>query len=304
MRLSVLSLLAVISLYCASPPPAAPTLPQTATLFAPEMISIPDTNMFRGSFSPEGEHFYFFRKVMPGEEDYRIFVAARTEAGWSAPARLDLGGDYSDLYPTVSPDGQRLVFASYRPLPGETVKRSANLWYSDWADDGWGPPVYMADASTPGNYDSGPEYGPDGAVYFTSISPDWRSRYPRVTRWTGDGFGPHQPHATPAVDRWRDWRAGTFVWGGSQHPDGSLVLLYISEVDTTTRRPGPTDMWVTFRDGGDWTEPRRLGAGVNTPAGEGFGLFSPDGRALYFVRDFARYYWVDLEAAVGPRPGT
>jgi len=45
---------------------------------------------------------------------------ALAPGGWSEAERVDLGGEFSDLYPTLTHDGQRLAFTSYRPFPGDT----------------------------------------------------------------------------------------------------------------------------------------------------------------------------------------
>lgn len=52
------------------------------------------------------------------------------------------------------------------------------------------------------------------------------------------------------------------------------------------------------RDDG-WSVPRPLVGGVNTEVAENFPFYSPDGRTLYFVRDFAEFCRVPLEVALG-----
>src|SRR5688500_9919054 len=97
-----------------------------AKVFGPDVLSAGE--VFRGSFTPDGRSFYFFKKVAPGEEEYRIFVSHLKNNQWSEPVRVDLGGDYSDTYPAISKDGKRMAFASYRPVPGvEQKKPNAHL---------------------------------------------------------------------------------------------------------------------------------------------------------------------------------
>jgi hypothetical protein len=253
--------------------------------------------VFRGSFSPDGKAFYFFRKVTPAQEDYRIFVSQQKNGRWSTAEQLRLGGDYSDLYPSLSRDGKRMVFASYRPVPGQTMaKPDANLWYVDRKGSGWGEPVWMAAASTPGNYDAGPYFGPDGAIYFDTTTPDWQTTTAMVTRWNGKEYA--KPERFEAVERWRGWKPGYKMWGGQLNRDGSALLLVVSELDPATKRPKTSDLWFSRRVGNDWTAPQPLGAGVNTAGGENFPAFTPDGRELIFCRDFARFYRISLTAAL------
>lgn len=273
---------------------AAPPLP-APRIFAPETVSV--GNVYRGSFTPDGRSFYYFKQVTEGQEDYRLFRSDRTAGGWSAPIRVDLGGEHSDLYPAISPDGRRMVFASYRPLPGDTAAApNANLWYAERVADGWSAPVFMAEASTRPNYDAKPYFGPDGGLYFESTTPDWETTHSLVTRWDGERYPAPAPFE--AVERWRGWCADLHVWGGVLGPDGRFVV-HVSERDAETGRPGPSDQWVSVRGAdGRWKEPARLGAGLNAPGYDNFTFFSADGTELFFVRDFDRFYRIPVAAAL------
>jgi len=252
--------------------------------------------VYRGCFTPDGRAFYFFKKVTRGQEDYRIFVSRLTSGGWSEPERVALGGDHSDMYPAISRNGRRIVFASYRPAPGDTAaKPNAHLWYADRQGDGWGPPVFMSAASRLGHYHSWAEFGFDGGVYFRRTTPDWTSNQTMVTRWNGTEYALPEPVA--AIERWKEWRTDVRVAGGSFGPDGTVMFLDVATRDPRTGRGG-SDIWVSFRNGADWTDPRPLGASVNTAGFDVFPFFSPDGRALFFVRDFSAFYRMPLAEAL------
>ena len=265
-------------------------------IFAPETISV--GNVWKGSFAPDGRSFYFFKKLPGKGENYRIHVSRLQGERWTAPEPLTLGGDFSELYPVVSPDGRRLVFVSYRPAPGEAAgaKPQATLWFAPSTGDGWGEPVYMAKVNLPGWYHSQPAFDGQGALYFRRSQGNGpNTTY--VTRWDGETYG--APEIFPPIDRWTSgWRDGLFVWGGVPSPDGSFIVLEVSHVDPAGKR-GPADLWVTRRQGDDWTEPRPLGAGINTPGMENFIFFSSDGKDLFFVRDFERFYRIPVAAALG-----
>lgn len=261
------------------------------------------SNVYRGTFAPDGRTFLFFRKVSsePNAEDYRILESRFVNGQWTRPARVSLGGEYSDLYPTVSPDGRRLVFSSYRPVPGDTSsKPNAHLWYADRVGAGWGAPVYMAKASFVGHYNSAPQFLADGSIYWSVTTPDWRTQRNYVSRWDGREYT--APEEFVAAQRWKNWRPDVHVWNMRLGPDGSFGFVEVSRLDANRRR-GPVDLYVTVRRGDSWTEPQPLGGGVNTPAAtENFPVVSPDGKYVYFVRDFAGFYRAKL-ARVMPDVG-
>lgn len=273
--------------------------PSQAVVFAPGTVSVEGGNVYRGAFSPDGREFWFFRKVTEGAEDYRIFVSRTGDAGWDAPERVLLGGEFSELYPSISPDGTRIIFASYRPVPGDTSDHpNANLWYADREPDGsWGEPVLMAAASTLANYDNNPRFRPDGAIEFGSTTPDWSTSTRMVTRWTGTEYGPAEPD--PLMEAWAGWRADAVVSSATLSPEGALAILDVRERDAEGRL-GPSDLWYSRRVEQGWTDPRPLAGGVNTPeAYENFAVFSPDGREILFVRDFHLTWRIATEAATG-----
>lgn len=139
-----------------------------ASVFAPASVSV--GNVYRGAFDPDGRTFYYFKKTgAPASEDYTIFRTRLVDARWTAPERVHLGDSPSDLYPSISPDGRRMVFASYRPAPGDTAagRPNAYLWYAERSGDGWGAPVFMSKAAVFGAYHPQPYFGPEGA-----LSPD------------------------------------------------------------------------------------------------------------------------------------
>lgn len=256
-----------------------------ARIFAPATISL--GNVYRGSFTPDGRRLLYFRRTSPIGERYEIVESRLGASGWSRPRRVDLGAATSDLYPTVSPDGRHLVFASYRS--GDSTSSGATrLWIADANGDGWGPPRLL-EGSPPDAYNAGPEYAPDGSIWFTSTPRDGSAT--RFLRAWPDGRV--EPNAV--LSQWRDWRPDRKVWSGSPSPDGGTIVLTISPIDSATGRTMPSDLYVTRRVGDRWTTPRPLG-GVNTPGLDNFSFFRRG--ELYFVRDFDRIEHLALADAM------
>ncbi len=67
--------------------------------------------------------------------------------------------------------------------------------------------------------------------------------------------------------------------------DGSHLLFSSNRPDVGEAEPGDFDLWVVDRDSmGEWSEPRNLGAPVNTEAAEIYSTLSSNGN-LYFSSD-------------------
>lgn len=285
---------AAVWLCAVASPAQSPAQSAAPTLFGAGVLSVGE--VYRGCFALDGRAFYFFKKVTPQQEDYRIFVARLVKGQWSEPVRVKLGGDFSDLYPALSKDGKRMVFSSYRPVPGDTsAKPNAHLWSVDRQGDGWGEPVLLTQANQLGHYHSWVEFGADKMLYFRRTTPDWNRTVTLRARWNGSTYGAPEPFAE--VERWRNWRSDVRVAGGSPGPDSNVIFLDVGTRNPTTGR-GASDIWVSFRQGQEWAEPKPLGAGVNSAGYDVFPFFSPNGKELYFVRDFAAFYRIPLKVAL------
>lgn len=272
--------------------------PDSAVPFAPTLAD--SGRLFRLTLGADGRTLYYFKKVSPGQEDYRIFVSHLRNGSWTPGERLDLGGDYSDLYPSLSRDGRRLVFASYRPAPGDTASTpNAYLWYVDRQGAGWGEPVFIAAAARFGNYHAGPVIAPDSGIYFHRTSADWKVTSGEAVRWDGARYVSAAVPADPG-EHWREWRPGAFhVWGGQRAPSGTFAVLDVSAINPETKRRAPPDVWVTEWRDGTWTEPRKAAGGINSDRSENFVTFHPNGCELLFTRDFSMFYRVSIRAALG-----
>jgi hypothetical protein len=268
--------------------PAAGT---SAELFGPEIPAADSGRIFSYSVSADGREFYFFKKVgEPRSEEYRIFRALRQGNGWSTPEQLRLGVDASDLYPSLSADGSRLVFSSYRPVPGDTSQHpNAHLYLSRRDGTGWSTPQLIV-ASRIGHYHSGVQQREDGTLTLRVTAPDWRSSADMELRWNGEVFERAMTVAAPkpAFEFWRA-RSGDsiYVWGTIDSPNGA-ALVSVSKVTQPGNRRAPAQYFVSLpQAGGTWSNLVPAGGGLGAGA-PNFAWWSADGCWLHFTSDYSR----------------
>ncbi|MEO7769666.1 MAG: hypothetical protein ABIX19_01465, partial [Gemmatimonadaceae bacterium] len=196
-----------------------------ADILAPGVIST--GNVLRGSFTADGRTLFFFRRTSMVGEQYEIVESRLARGRWTTPVRVDLGGNFSDIYPSISRDGQHLVFASYRHGGEAGGSSDTRLFIADRTRTGWSSPRELA-GSPAGAYNAGPEFAPDGTIWFTSIQGPSR----RFLRMSLDGT----VEENTALATWIDWRKDRYYWGGSPSPDGRTLILTISPIDSITGR--------------------------------------------------------------------
>lgn len=286
-----------------SPCAQCPSDDGRARPFGPRSTPADSGRIFSSLLSPDGREFWFFKRVGSAPEDYRIFRSLRVGHAWGPVEQVSLGGEYSDLYPSLSPDGERLVFASYRPAPGDTSsKRNAHLWTAQRQGKGWTPPEFIP-ASRLGHYHSGLRQDSTGTLRFRLTTPDWRETRDVELRWNGTAFdsafmtGP----ASPAVEYWRR-RSGDslYVWGDVTGP-GGLSLVQVSRVTQPGGRRAPAQYFATYQRSDGWTPLVRAGGGLGIGA-PNFAWWSPDGCYVHYTRDYSEFMRVPVGAVIAATP--
>ena len=246
----------------------------TPQLLAPGVLSTGDDE-WGFTMNPQGDALWFNK----ADRGYRVQVImeSRKDAHghWQAPRVAAFSGQYRDIDPALSPDGQYLIFASNRPVhAGAARRKDFDLWRVErLADGGWSTPRHLGDAVNGSGSETNSSIAADGTLYFAVSGAQGRRDLLRA-RMTRDGYATPEPLPAPInsdADESNHWIA----------PDQSY-LLFLSN-----RRGGigENDLYISFRDGNGWRTPRNLGTPVNRPGASG--VFTPfvstDGRWLYFA---------------------
>ena len=141
------------------------------------------------SLSPDGRTIFFTACERPGGiGSCDLYVSERRGNAWSVPVNLGdaVNSATWDAQPTVSADGQTLVFVSRR----SGGKGMSDLWCAERQANGiWGQAVNLGDSLNTDQDESGPFLHPDGqSLYFSSAGhPGMGGRDFFVSRKGADG---------------------------------------------------------------------------------------------------------------------
>lgn len=254
-------------------------------IFAPGIISKPDSQEFASTFSPDGKEFFFTRRpTMENIQEQRIWYAKEDNCVWTEPALAPFSYDCFELEPFISPNGLRLYYGTSRPLPGHTkISEIPGTWVVSKTETGWGTPEFFAPLMM---FVGETE---DRALYYTDLS---IGGYIAVKRWDGTQYG-----ASEKLDdniNYINSPAHPFI-----APD-ERYILYDGE------KNGLREIYVSFKNNeGSWTRGVKLGNHVNTDYGEMCPNVSPDGKYLFFQSNRGGnmdIYWVDVKIIEELRP--
>jgi Tol biopolymer transport system component len=261
---------------------------QAPEIFGRGAISSADPE-FGLSLSPDGKTAYFNR-ASADRSRITAMESHLVNGAWQPATPVPFADTaYRDLDLFMRADGLRLFFSSNRPVSGAPAKRDLDLWYISRPAPtaAWGKPVRIPEPVNSSSVEVFTSITTRGTLYFASDrggnSDIYRAEmvkggYATVERLP-DAVNTPGSESNPMVA-----------------PDESF-LIFVAE------RPeglGGGDLYVTRRVNGQWTQPRNLGAPVNSPYLDFAPGLSPDGKYLFFTSERPG---VVADSVVGRRPG-
>ncbi len=204
-----------------------------------------------------------------------IYYATRTSGNWSDPQPIDFRAfdGFNAYEPTLSPDGQVMIFNSPRQLDGSPVEDRGpnNLWYSEKRDGKWQQPKYLQNINSREYEESYSTLTRDGELIylqesklngesvFTLLSTQFKGEKTKKGKPTGLGYAVGDP-----------WVAR----------DGSYIIY--TKFDSNDWL-NTCDLYYSFRDGKGWTEPKKM-PGINGKRSDYAVAISPDEKWFYYRR--------------------
>ncbi len=244
---------------------------ESPELFAPGII----THGFHEhgiAVSPDGNEIFY----VTTDNRYKQYIIVRLERKnntWSDPEVASFSGEYRDYEPSFSVDGNRLYFASYRPLPGsDEPKKDSDIWFIEKNGGKWGEPVNIGSPVNTEFFETNQSVAANGNLYFQSLKRRGlkgdiyfarfeNGRYSEPIR-LDSGINTEFNEASPYIA-----------------PDESYLMFHSNRPGTL----GSMDIYISFRkDDRAWSEPINMGEPVNSPFPDNIPYVSPDGKYFFF----------------------
>ncbi len=184
----------------------------------------------------------------------------------------------NDITPVIAPDGKTLYFTRFNHPNNIVAANDYDVWFSEQREGKWQPAKNMG---RPVNNQS-----PNTICY---ISPDDRTALlmnvfaedgtvlgggVSTSRKTQSGWTASNPVAL--VNYQNSNQFSGFYIG----PNGKVMVLSLQNQTSI----GDADLYVSFKqDNGQWSEPRNMGASINTADAEYTPFLATDNQTLYFT---------------------
>ena len=245
----------------------------TPEIFAPGIISNPDTKEMGCTWMPDMKEFYFTRQGT--DEDPRlwsIWYSKQINGEWTEPEIAGFSGKHIDVAPFITYDG-KYMFIYRKSLTDTSITRGT--WIIERKGDIWTESRFFVDAYMLTTADFDTFYCTidtvAGAVnrqiaYMTYTDSEFSEKKPIEKQLNSPHFDAHS----------------------NISPKGNFILF-------DSDRPGSfngLDIYVSFsRDNNEWSEAINLGENINRGQ-YSIPSMSPDGKYL-FLNAKGDIYWVD-----------
>ena len=215
------------------------------------------------TFAPDGKTVYIANNGV-------ICFSKQVAGNWSRPTPVSFTGQYKDWDPTLTPDGERLLFVSNRPYRASdgSTKTGNHLWMSRLIAEGkWSEPEHLdSPVNEFGLVNYGPSISASGTICFCSRDRDGnKGMHAYLCRRTGDHYDKPQLLLLNGNDPTYDPYIA---------PDERYILF-----------SSDSALFISYRTDRGWSPGEKLGPQVNDASKSGM-LWGPsisrDGKTLYY----------------------
>jgi hypothetical protein len=247
-------------------------LPYAPELLGEGVLSTPDDEL-AASITADGRTLYFMKSAPP-HYLYVFFESHLVRGRWTTPTVLPFSGRWKDTDPVLTPDERTMLFASDRPVHGED-RHHFYIWRVRRTARGWGEPEFVEGPVNDGFNQVFCSMATNGNLYFTSSRKS--GNYDVFCSRLVDGrYAPAEDLGAPMNG------PGISTFEAFVAPDESYLLLgSFGRKDSR----GSSDLYVSWRRDGKWTEPQNLGLGINTTARDYSPRVSGDGKWFLYTSE-------------------
>lgn len=248
--------------------------PATLSLLGEHTIS---TAMNERDFalSPDGDEIFYTISTPKSSFQTIVYTRKVKEGEWTQPEVALFAGEFSDIEPAFSADGNTLYFSSNRPLTGNTPK-DYNIWKVTRSGNTWSKPENLGSMINTTADEFYPSVGKNGNLYFTAAYAGGVGKEDiYMAAWTSSGY--QKPVALDTGVNSTFYEFNSFV-----SPDEKYILFtsYGRKDDM-----GSGDLYISLKDDkGKWQPAKNLKA-LNSRQLDYCPFVSPDGKSLFFTSE-------------------
>jgi len=252
----------------------------TPEIFAPGFISKKGYFEYPCSFSSDMTEMYYGVNMFleKEKEKYILCVKRKKDGSWSLPEKISFTG-FHESEPILTPDNSKLFFSVRTDL---NKNKPHDIWYVNREKDGWSKPIKLNSEINSNKYEYYASMSQNNKLYFT------REGEGIFTAECIDNDFVNVKKIDPPISKFK------FCGHPFIAPNESYLIF-----DSRERGGfGEADLYISFKENGQWGSPINLGEKINTREIEMMPIVTPDGKYLFFCRKVNNerdIYWVEFD---------
>jgi hypothetical protein len=257
----------------------------TPQIFAPGIIST-GSGELNIIISPEGNEIYFCRSRRGSP--VVIMVTKQFNGEWTDPQIAPFSGTFSDMDPSMSADGEKILFGSTRPN-GKDNAEGCDIWVVErLPSEKWTEPRNIGEPVNTLKNENYPTLTQKDTLYFQSKGHGGMGGLDIFRSEFRDGQYSEPVNLGPSINsEYNDFDA--FI-----SRDESYLIFSSSN---RSGGYGSGDLYISFKNkDGSWAKAQNMGKAINSSSMEYCPKVSPDGKYLFFTSGRSGdgdIYWVD-----------
>ena len=252
----------------------------TIELFAPDIVSLENLREKSLAISPLGDEVFFASGIWPNS---RLMHVKKNGSEWSNPQLATFCMDCFATEPAFSPDGKYLYFSSSKGM--EDIRQYC-IWRVEKEGDKWVNPKKVIDIDEPYIWEFHPSITNEGTVYFCFWDSKINEGLIYKSEYLDDIYSEPEEVAVP-------FERGCSVTDPFVDPAGRFLLV---SAETGNNETG-YDTFISYRDGGRWSEPISFGDRYNTSGDDDSFDISPDGKFIFIYKE-ENVYWSETKGII------
>ena len=206
-----------------------------------------------------------------------LVILRKIKEVWSGPEVMNISGVYQDIEPFFANKGNRLFFASNRPMDNDISREDYNIWYSDRIEGGWSEPIALDSIINTRGDEFFPSLSDKGNLFFTASREDGVGREDIfMSEFIDNKFT--APRPLPG-----EINTSKFEFNAYVSPEEHLIIFSsFGRADGL----GGGDLYISRKDNsGNWTASKNLGASINSNKLDYCPFVDWKSRNLYFTSE-------------------
>ena len=184
-----------------------------------------------------------------------------------------INSGYDEQNPVLMPGGTHLFYTiANHPDNVGGVKDKGDIWYSVWQDSIWSLPIHGGKVINNSQWNGVLDFNSDANNMLLHHLYGNGKQGVSVCSRKGNGWSDPEDAKIPYFMNKSKFQSG------SLSPDGNVLFLALESYGTI----GAEDIYICFRNGAGWTEPKNLGAPINSGFQEMTPIISEDNKTLFF----------------------